>query len=198
MAQAAAASIKGTVIVAVTDDLLRLVESGRISRDALEARLEARDVEILDAKIQPALWYPIESYDRLLRLLVEVEGGREPEAFLRARGRKAAARLAETGLYAQLRGDTNAGTLELAQVKRTLSVWFAMLNFSQCNGVLESEQPRVFRIDVTEAEKFPWVLRRANAGFIEGVLRGLSQRDIEVSIVDERADRFAYRVQVAA
>lgn len=190
--------IKGTVIVAVTDDLLRLVESGRISRDAVEARLEARDVEILDAKIQPALWYPIESYDRLLRLLVEVEGGREPEAFLRARGRKAAARLAEIGLYAQLRGDTNVGTLELAQVKRTLSVWFAMLNFSQCNGVLESEQPRVFRIDVTEAEKFPWVLRRANAGFIEGVLRGLSQRDIEVSIVDERADRFAYRVRVAA
>jgi len=73
-----------------------------------------------------------------------------------------------------------------------------MLNFSQCNGVLESERPRVFRIDVTEAEKFPWVLRRANAGFIEGVLRGLSQRDIEVSIVDERADRFAYRVRVAA
>ena len=190
------ASIKGSVIVAVTDDLLKAVESGRIARDALEARLEARDLEILDAKIQPALWYPIESYDRLLRLLVEVEGGSEPGAFLRARGRKTAQRLAEAGIYAQLRGDSQAATLDLAQVKRTLSLWAAMVNFSQPTGVLESEHPRVFRIDVIDAAKFPWVLRQANAGFMEGVFSGLAQRAVAVSIEGERADRFAYRVEV--
>jgi hypothetical protein len=45
----------------------RLVEAGRI---ALEARLDAQDLDILVAKIQPALWYPIESHDRLLRVMV--------------------------------------------------------------------------------------------------------------------------------
>ncbi|HEX5065994.1 MAG TPA: hypothetical protein VFY49_07765, partial [Myxococcota bacterium] len=190
------ASIKGSVIVAVTDDLLKALESGRVGRDALEARLEARDLEILDAKIQPALWYPIECYDRLLCLLVEIEGGSEPGCFLRARGRKAAQRLAEAGIYAQLRGDSQAATLDLAQVKRTLSLWAAMVSFSQASAALESERPRIFRIDVSDAAKFPWVLRQANAGFMEGVFSGLAQRAVAVSIEGERADRFAYRVEV--
>ena len=198
MTHAAAASIKGTVIVAVTDDLLRLVEAGRIARDALEARLEARDIEILDAKIPPALWYPIESYDRLLRALVHFDAGREPEAYLRSRGRKTAARLAEAGIYAQLRGDSEAASLDLAQVKRTLSLWAAMVNFSQATVVLESEPPRVFRIEVSDAAKFPNVLRQANAGFMEGVFSGLAQRAVAVSIEGERPDRFAYRVRVSA
>jgi hypothetical protein len=192
----AQASIKGSVIVAVTDDLLRLVEAGRIARDALDARLEARDVEILDAKIQPALWYPIESYDRLLRALVHFDGGRDPEAYLRSRGRKTAARLAEAGLYAQLRGDAQMATLDLAQVKRTLSLWAAMVNFSQASAALESEQPRVFRIEVSDAAKFPAVLRQANAGFMEGVFSGLAQRAVTVSVEGERPDSFAYRVQL--
>jgi hypothetical protein len=190
------ASIKGSVLVAVTDDLLRLLQAGRIARDALEARLEARDVEILDAKIQPALWYPIESYDRLLRALVGFDGGRDPEAFLRARGRKTAQRLAEAGLYAQLRGDGEAATLDLVQVKRTLSLWAAMVSFSEARASLESEQPRAFRIEVSDAAKFPQVLRQANAGFMEGVFSGLAQRPVAVSIEDERGDRFAYRVRV--
>ena len=192
------AGLKGTVLVAVTEELLRLVESGRVSRDWLEARLEARDLEILDAKIQPALWYPIESYERLMKTLVELEGGRDPVSFLRRRGRQAAARLAESGLYAQLRGDSAAHSLDLRQVRRTLSLWAALVTFSQWSCAMESEQPRVFRIEVTEAEKFPGVLRQANAGFLEGVFSGVAQRRVEVLLEDERADRFSYRVRVGA
>jgi hypothetical protein len=186
------------VIVAVTDDIGRLADAGRLSRDDLEAQLEARDLEILDAKIQPALWYPIESYDRLLQVLVDLEGRSDPAEYLRNRGRRTAARLAEAGLYAQLRGDSKAATLDLSQVKRTLSLWGAMVTFSRWSCTLESEQPRVFRIDVSEAEKFPWVLRHANAGFLDGVFSGLAQRKVTVAIEDERAERFSYRVRVSA
>jgi hypothetical protein len=190
------AGIKGTVIVAVTDDILRHLAAGRLSRDALEAGLDARDIEILDAKIQPALWYPIASYDRLLRVLVDLEGGSDPAEFLRNRGRRTAARLAEAGLYAQLRGDSKAATLDLAQVKRTLSLWSAMVNFSRASCTLESEQPRVFRVEVSDAEKFPSVLRQANVGFLDGVFSGLAQRKVSVTIEDERPDRFIYKVRV--
>ena len=115
----------------------------------------------------------------------------------RARGRKTAARLAEAGLYAQLRGDALAASLDLAQIKRTLSLWAAMVNFSQWSCAMESEQPRVFRIDVGGAARFPWVLRQANAGFLEGVFSGLAQRNVLVSIEGEHPDRLAYRVRVA-
>jgi hypothetical protein len=189
-------SIKGAVLVAVTDDLCRLVEEGRLSRDALEARLEARDLDILDSKVQLALWYPIDSYDRLLQVLVDLEAGGDPAGFLRERGRKAAARLAAAGVYAQLRGDGKPATLDLAQVKRTLSLWSALVNFSQFHCELESQTPRVLRIDVTEARKFSWLLRRANWGFLEAVFSGLAQRPVSVSIEDEGPDRFSYRVSV--
>jgi hypothetical protein len=191
-------SIKGAVLVAVTDDLCRLVEEGRVSRDALEERLEARDVELLDSKVQLALWYPIDSYDRLLQALIDIEGGRDPVEFLRNRGRKAAARLASAGVYAQLRGDGKPATLDLAQVKRTLSLWSALVNFSHFHCEMESEEPRVVRIDVTEARKFSKLLRHANTGFLEAVFSGLAQRPVSVAIEDERPERFSYRVRVAA
>ena len=190
-------SIKGAVLVAVTDDLCRLIEAGRLSRDALEVKLEPRDLGILDSKVQLALWYPIDSYDRLLQALVDVEGGRDPVEFLRNRGRKAAARLAAAGVYAQLRGDGKPATLDLAQVKRTLSLWGALVNFSRFHCELESEEPRVLRIDVTEARKFSWLLRRANWGFLEAVLSGLAQRPVSVAIEDEHPERFTYRVRVS-
>ena len=192
------AHIKGSILVAVTDDLCQLVESGRLSREELEARLEARDLELLDSKIQPALWYPIDSYDRLLRLLVDVEDPGNPAELLRSRGRKAAARLAEAGLYVQLQGDSKPASLDLAQIKRTLSLWGAMVDFSRWSCVLETEQPRVFRIEVSEATRFPWVLRQANEGFLAGVFSGLAQREVRVELEDERPDRFAYRVCVGA
>jgi hypothetical protein len=190
--------IKGAVLVAVTDDLCRLVEAGRVSRDALEARLEARDIELLDSKVQLALWYPIDSYDRLLQALVDVDGGSDPVEFLRNRGRKAAARLAAAGVYVQLRGDGKPYTLDLAQVKRTLSLWSALVNFSQFCCELESDAPRVLRIDVTEARKFSALLRHANTGFLEAVFSGLAQRSVSVAIEDERPERFSYRVRVPA
>ena len=63
-----------------------------------------------------------------------------------------------------------------------------MVNFSQWSCAMESEQPRVFRIDVGGAARFPWVLRQANAGFLEGVFSGLAQRSVLVSIEGEHPD----------
>jgi hypothetical protein len=50
---------KGTAIASVVEDLNRLLQEGKISREELEARLEANDLEVLDQKIVPALWHPM-------------------------------------------------------------------------------------------------------------------------------------------
>lgn len=191
----AEACIKGSAIVAVVEDLAGLIEAGKLSRDAIEARLEAADLEILDAKIQIALWYPIDSYERLLQILIDLEGGSDKAGYLRSRGRRTATRLAETGLYVQLRGDSKAATLDLAPVKRTLSLWNGMVSFSKWSCTQESDVPRVFRIDVSDAAKFPWVLRVSNAGFLEGVFSGIAQCKVSVALENEQPDRFVYRVR---
>jgi hypothetical protein len=54
-------SIKGSALSSVVEDVRALRDSGRISADRLEASLEAADLALLETKIQPALWYPIQS-----------------------------------------------------------------------------------------------------------------------------------------
>lgn len=190
-------SIKGSVIVAVTDDLQRLLDEGRLRRETLEARLEPEDLETLDAKIQAALWYPIASYDRLLRALLDAEGPPDEEAWLRGRGRRSAERLRAAGIYAQLGRPQGAPPgLDERRIRLTLSLWKALITFARWEVTAEAESPPTFRIDVEDAAAFPRVLRVANAGFLEGVFGGLAERRVAVSIADERADRFAYRIRV--
>lgn len=86
--------IQGSAFLIAQRDLLGLVEAGRLTRAALERRLDPADLAQLDATPRPTSWYPISLYDRLLRLLLEVEGGGDPRYLVeRARmGREASTR----------------------------------------------------------------------------------------------------------
>ncbi len=46
------------------DLLLEAIDEGRISRDAVTARLEAEDLALLDEKIESSLWYPVAAIPR--------------------------------------------------------------------------------------------------------------------------------------
>src|SRR4029450_7825603 len=81
-------SIKGTAFVSAVGDLQALLEAGRISEEQLEARLPTQDLAILESKILPGDWSPIESYGRIIDLLGEIEGG--GAAYHIQRGRRAA------------------------------------------------------------------------------------------------------------
>src|SRR5262245_53084124 len=94
-------SIKGSAFLSVVEDLKGLVASGRIRRPELEIRLRASDLRILDDKVLPGLWYPLDTYRRLTEILLEIEGGGKPEYVVR-RGARAAERLFAAGLYLQL------------------------------------------------------------------------------------------------
>lgn len=168
--------VKGTAIESVVADVNRLVDEGRLSRDVLEARLQAPDLQLLEAKIVPALWYPYGSYGRLMELLFEVEGRRSTE-YLVERGRRAAERVRATGLYAQLKGDwsnwgdrvgTILATLGPAMYKDT--AWRI-----DVQGVAAGAMR--FRLEVDCPAEFPDVCRWPTQGFVEYVARlyGTSQ-----------------------
>src|SRR5690606_2118166 len=99
-----AMGVKGSAIESVVADVNRLVEEGRLAREALAARLPAEDLQLLETKIVPALWYSYGSYGRLMELLFEIEGRRSTE-YLVERGRRAGERVRAMGIYAQLKGD---------------------------------------------------------------------------------------------
>ena len=109
--------VKGTAIASVVEDLNRLLQEGKISREELEARLEADDPEVLEQKIVPALWYPMETYGRFVEILFDREGGRRTE-YLVERGRRAAQRIRATGLYSQLSADRSSSSCACRRASR--------------------------------------------------------------------------------
>jgi hypothetical protein len=101
MSEPSVLSIKGTAFLLARRDVIALAESGRLSRVALERRLEAEDLRFLDEAPLPTSWYPVATYDRLLRVLMDIEGGGET-GYLVQRARKGMEMLMRSGIYKQL------------------------------------------------------------------------------------------------
>jgi hypothetical protein len=94
-------AIKGSAFAGLVEDLHKLLEQGELSREALCERLPPGDVSLLDEPVSPGFWYPMAAYDRMLELLVELEGGDDPRAYLLGRGERAMQRLMDLGIYNQ-------------------------------------------------------------------------------------------------
>jgi hypothetical protein len=184
----AAPSIKGTAFAAVVSDLQQLLASGRVAREAVEARLEAEDLRLLDDKLMPGLWYPLASYARMTELLWEVEGGRDP-AYLVARGARAAERLFEAGLYQQMQRGEAIG----AEKRERGEAWTefdgnlmaslagAIFNVSRWRYRRSAEDPTLSSLEVTEAAALPEVSRFAAQGFVEYSASRLTGFRVQVS-----------------
>jgi hypothetical protein len=158
-------AVKGTAIESVVADVKRLLDEGKIARDELEARLPKEDLELLEQKIVPALWYPVGTYGRLMELLFERDGLRSHE-YLVERGRRAAERIRQGGLYAQLKGDWKSWGDRIGNILVTLGP--AMYRDTQWRFHWYGEaQPVRFRIELDVPADFPDLCRYPTQGFID-------------------------------
>ena len=193
-------SIKGSALSSVVEDVRALCDSGRITAERLEAALESADIAILESKIQPALWYPISSYARLTRLLLDVAGRGDPQ-YIADRGARAAQRLWESGLYVQLqhgeekaqkaRRIGSAMTDRDARVITTLSG--AIFNFTRWRYVNRESDAL---IEVSEAADWPEVSVWAARGFLEYVISRLRRIETRVNAVRVTPDRVEFRFEI--
>jgi hypothetical protein len=157
--------VKGSLFWITHANLLRLVERGKITREELDVRLTPEQIELLDAKIQVALWYPIDAFETFLRIASEVGGGSSHEQFAKA-GRMAAEKLAESGLYAQLSEDARSSDERAG--RRLVTLGSAFYNFMHWKFI-PGDDPTHFTIDVTDAAAWCEELRYITEGFIEVV-----------------------------
>lgn len=159
-------SIKGTLFEPVVADVLGLVEAGKLTRTALEARLPSIDLAFFGSKLSAALWYPIETYARLLELLVAVEGGLRPQHYLQQRGARAAQRLIDAGLYSQLEASVGTWGEKTGRIMVTLGR--VIYNFGQWSSSLLAEGAQL-TIEAIDVEPLPEVSRTIVEGFIETI-----------------------------
>ena len=193
-------SIKGSALSSVVEDVRALRDSGRISADRLEASLEAADLALLETKIQPALWYPIHSYARLTRVLLDVAGRGDPQ-YVADRGARAAQRLWESGLYVQLQhGEEKAakarrtgGAMTERDARMITTLSGAIFNFTRWTyRISESDS----LIEVSEATDWPEVSVWAARGFLEYVVSRLRRVETRVEAVRVAPDRVEFRFSV--
>jgi len=171
--------VKGTAIESVVADVNRLVDTGGVRRADLEVRLEADDLELLDQKLLPSAWYSLGSYGRLMQLLFETEGRRRIE-YLVERGRRAAERIRNAGLYAQLAADRDRWGDRLGAMMVTIGP--AMYRDTEWSfHLLAAGGGLRFEIEISVPECFPDVCRHATQGFIEYTANHASGQNVRVS-----------------
>ncbi len=171
-------SIKGSIFKGVIDDLARLREEGGVSEEQIEARLAAEDLVFLEAEVNPASWYPIESYARITQLLGETEGAGK-DGYVE-RGRASARRLMKAGLYQQLAflsrwnertkwdtGDESALIADYAsKLRMVTSMASSIYNVGKWAVEPDPEAPGRVRIAVREASAYSEPMRLAIEGFL--------------------------------
>jgi hypothetical protein len=163
--------IKGSVLDQLVADVNRLREAGRISPEQLAARLEPEDLELLERKLSPSTWYPIDCYRRLTEVLLDLEGYGSKD-FLRMRGQAVAERLIESGVYQQMERlkASAAPSMSMEEYTRrtrlTASIYGAVFNFTHWKVLADPDHPKRLLLEITGAEHYPEVLRYTTEGFL--------------------------------
>lgn len=181
-------SIKGSVMASVIENLEEALVRGAVSREELEARLEAEDLELLEGKTVSFEWYDIRIYDRMNRLLLERVGGGDVE-YYRDQGRKTAERLRDGGLYLQLEYLSRAEVLSQSDPQARFEAFGrdlgllntlsnSILNFSRWEHRVHPEHPDRYQIEVHDSKAMPESLCWRSEGFINGMATIHGRREL--------------------
>ena len=186
-------SIKATAFQPAADDLNRLIESGKVSREEVEARLRSEDLRYLDKQLAATTWVPIDGYRRVVEILIEVEaGGSSPEVYLHNRGVRAAQRLHKAGLYRQFEASSETWGNRVGKIAVTMAA--VLYNFTKWSFEIGTERG-VFTINVDEASEFPDVARYTAQGYIEYTSRTVSGGNERVTSERPSPARVVFRGQ---
>ncbi|HTO08474.1 MAG TPA: hypothetical protein VMR86_15615 [Myxococcota bacterium] len=188
-------SIKGTAYNSVHEDLHRMIDEGRVSRDELEAALSRAEIDVFDSKVLASKWYPITTYRKLLALVAAKEAKGRTEQYLADRGWRAAERLKEAGIYKQLGSDEGAGKSWGARVADLVAKVSGLLyNFTRWS-VDEPQNPSTFHVIVDDARDFDDECRFTAQGFVAFAASMIAGAPVKISSTRPTPDRIVYTVK---
>lgn len=168
-------SIKGSIVGPMAEEILALRDQGRITAADLEARLDADGLELLERKLDPTSWIPLRVYEQFARILQLLVGGTDTQ-YMRTRGERAGKRLADAGIYQQLKfveKMRNDSSVELfsTDMRLVLSIQAALVNVGQWTVEPDPDHADRVMVVVREAHTIPDCLAEAMEGFFIGISR---------------------------
>jgi hypothetical protein len=181
-------SVKGSAFQSVADDARRLVSMDVIERDALDPKYQP----LLEQVQTPLSWVPISGYGALLDLLAKTEGGRDPKAYLRGRGRIAAARLLDGNYEAFKAGP---GTWGRRTGETMLGIARLLYNFMEWSFVALPDDVCEVRVD--GCASFPEAARETAHGFLQEYAERAAGQPVVVESARPRDEHIVYRIRLA-
>ena len=163
--------MKGVIAVGVVGALQELKSAGRVSKEALEARLSAAALSLLGEKIELGRWYPMPAFSELVETEWELTG-RDAD-YERQAGARVADRSRELGVYQQLeyaasKARPSSREELLRQSKLVITVTATLYNFIAA-AVRISEGGNRLEIVYGNAAAFPEPMRFLIEGYLTRV-----------------------------
>jgi hypothetical protein len=185
-------SIKGSAFHSVVEDVKRLIDEDRVDPSELASHLSAKDRGFLDIEVTPIGWFPIATYGRMLEVLAREEGGNDPQAYLCARGAKAAERML-SGIYESFVSAPGAWGMRVGQMM--MGIGKLLYNFTAWN--FRAVEGEIYEIEVIDARDYPEPARYTAQGFLCSFARRASGREMRVTSSRPTPDRIVFRIQPA-
>ena len=185
-------SIKGVAFQFLVNAIEQDISEGKFDGAAFEAKLAEEDLEILQGEILPGLWYPIESFGRLLSLTFEMEG-RPWEEWAQV-GFEAAQKVLGAGAYESTVGAaSNRGERSGFALVHLVPLF---LNFSSWSFEQDPGDGSIYHVTVEGAQPLP----EAVVALVQGVIEYFSVRvrGYRVSVSSERLGRDRIRFRAVA
>lgn len=164
-------SVKGSVVVGSVSSLRSLRRAGRVSSEALAARLSKAALGLLAEKIELGRWYPMAAFGELVDFEWELTG-HDPE-YAREAGARSADRMFEAGLYQQLdyagRVPRAKSRDELVRQSRLIATVTGALYSFLTTSVRIAESGDRLEIEYANAAAFRELLRFSTEGYMNRV-----------------------------
>jgi len=166
--------VKGASFVGTCESVAKMQARGEISREALMVQLSPAALQLLDAEIEPSLWYPMPAVDELSRLLVEIEGEGDPR-HMRRIGAATLGTLLQRETFssfiegAMRQGSEGATLVQLAGLIYDFGIWR-----------FEGDDLAHFCVSMRKAEHLPDLATETVAGFIEALVEHCTGGAIQV------------------
>lgn len=181
-------SLKGTSVAYAVKRLLAHRKAGELTDDLIESRLEPEDRAILENRVRPTLWYPIENFDRLMLLLRDIEGGADDEWWVEYGVESAADILSFAPIQIILRGARSFGPRAGKALVKMSSLYFNVGRWR-----FEGDSMESYEVEVSEAEGLSDICRLISLGFLRYVTRDFVGREVGIESSRPTRDLILYR-----
>ncbi|GEM_PF-2029129 len=191
-------SAKGLIVIMGMVPVKRAIRAGRIAREDVELRL-GEHAEILDQKISPALWYPVEATGVFHEIMAEQLPVPRQTALV-DQGISAVRHLSNQDIYGQL--DFKGRSLDETRSRdvinfgrRVSTIIHSFYNFGEAVFEGDSEKKLNYYLRWTDIAPLPDSIRFVTEGFIQEIIANVNSTPMQVISKRPTPDRIEFAIR---